>query len=206
MSLALCCLCAFFCGGVPFALVVVRVLKGKDVRSIGSGNVGATNASRAFASKGGRIGAFLLIYLLDAAKGFVPAYFGLALLGDPSLGAGVSMGAAAILGHVFTPFLWFRGGKGVATTTGVLCALDWRVTCIALAAFFVVRVMTGQVFFGSLAIGVALAIATIALEPAAAFGTRLPLTLLSLALMVFLFWTHRSNLKKHFAKAPELAQ
>ena len=99
---------------MPFALVVVRALKGVDVRTIGSGNVGATNASRAFASKGGRIGAFLAIYLLDAAKGFAPAWFGPALIGDAALGTGVALGAAAILGHVFTPFLGFRGGKGVA--------------------------------------------------------------------------------------------
>lgn len=206
MALALGCLCAFLLGGVPFALVVVRALKGVDVRTIGSGNVGATNASRAFASKGGRIGAFLAIYLLDAAKGFVPAWFGPSLIGDASLGAAVALSAAAILGHVFTPFLGFRGGKGVATTTGALLALDWRVTCIALASFFVVRFATGHVFFGSLAIGVALAASAIALEPAAAFGARLPLTILTLVLAVFLFWTHRSNLQKHFAKPSEVAR
>lgn len=206
MALALGCLCAFLLGGVPFALVVVRALKGVDVRTIGSGNVGATNASRAFASKGGRIGAFLAIYLLDAAKGFAPAWFGPSLIGEASLGAAVALSAAAILGHVFTPFLGFRGGKGVATTTGALLALDWRVTCIALASFFVVRFATGHVFFGSLAIGVALAASAIALEPAAAFGARLPLTILTLVLAVFLFWTHRSNLQKHFAKPSEVAR
>jgi glycerol-3-phosphate acyltransferase PlsY len=206
MALALGCLCAFLLGGVPFALVVVRALKGVDVRTLGSGNVGATNASRAFASKGGRIGAFLAIYLLDAAKGFAPAWFGPSLIGDASLGAAVALSAAAILGHVFTPFLGFRGGKGVATTTGALLALDWRVTCIALASFFVVRFATGHVFFGSLAIGVALAASAIALEPAAAFGARLPLTILTLVLAVFLFWTHRSNLQKHFAKPSEVAR
>jgi glycerol-3-phosphate acyltransferase PlsY len=104
-----------------------------------------------------------------------------------------------VLGHVFTPFLGFRGGKGVATATGALFALDWRVTAIALAVFFAVRLLTGHVFFGSLALGCALPVAAIALAPDAAFGARLPFTLLCLLLAAFLVWTHRSNLRKHFA-------
>ena len=199
MLVGVVCLCAFFVGAVPFALLVVRLLKGIDVRTVGSGNVGATNASRAFASKGGRIGAFLLIYLLDAGKGFLPA-----LLAPRCVDADVQLvavlaGAAAVLGHVFTPFLGFRGGKGVATATGVLLALDWQVTLIALAVFFVVRWGTGQVFWGSLALGLALPAAAIGLHADAAFGARLPLTVLCLVLAAFLVWTHRSNLKKHFA-------
>lgn len=200
MAAVLLCTVAFLLGAVPFALLVVRLCKGIDVRTVGSGNVGATNASRAFASRSGRLGAFLGIYLLDALKGFAPAYWGPPLIGaaDPLL-LGVLAGAAAVLGHVFTPFLGFRGGKGVATATGVLLALDWQVTGIALAMFFVVRALSGQVFFGSMALGLSLPAAAIALQPADAFGTRLPLTLLCLLLAGFLIWTHRSNLKKHFA-------
>jgi glycerol-3-phosphate acyltransferase PlsY len=104
-----------------------------------------------------------------------------------------------VLGHVFTPFLRFRGGKGVATATGALLALDWRATGLAVLVFFAVRWATGQVFLGSLALGLALAAAAILLHPAAAFGERLPVTVLCLLLAVLLFWTHRSNLKKHFA-------
>jgi len=199
MLVGVVCLCAFFVGAVPFALLVVRLLKGVDVRTVGSGNVGATNASRAFASKGGRIGAFLLIYLLDAAKGLLPAMLAPRFVaGDAQLVA-VLAGASAVLGHVFTPFLGFRGGKGVATATGVLLALDWRVTSIALGVFFVVRWLTGQVFWGSIALGLALPAAAISLQPDVAFGARLPLTVLCLVLAAFLVWTHRSNLKKHFA-------
>ena len=195
------CVLAFLSGAIPFALLVVRVCKGVDVRKVGSGNVGATNASRAFASKGGRLLAFLGIYLLDAGKGLLPALLLPAYVeGQDQLLVGVAVGAAAVLGHVFTPFLGFRGGKGVATATGVLLALDWRVTAIALGVFFVVRFATGHVFFGSIALGVALATAAIGLEPDAAFASRLPLTLLTLAMALFLIWTHRSNLKKHFGQ------
>jgi glycerol-3-phosphate acyltransferase PlsY len=201
MALVSLCLVAFLLGAVPFALLVVRLCKGVDVRRVGSGNVGATNASRAFTSKGGRLAAFLAIYLLDAAKGFAPAWWGPTWfgVGEPSTAA-VLAGAAAVLGHVFTPFLGFRGGKGVATATGVLLALDWQVTAIALVVFFVVRAATGHVFFGSMALGISLPAAAIALHPDTAFSARLPLTLLCLLLAVFLVWTHRSNLRKHFAR------
>jgi acyl phosphate:glycerol-3-phosphate acyltransferase len=192
---------AFALGAVPFAWLIVKLAKGIDVRTLGSGNVGATNASRAFASKGGRIGVFLLVYVLDAGKGLLAA-----LLGGVGSGAlfsaspeAVICAAFAILGHVFTPFLGGRGGKGVATASGALAALDWRVTAIALGVFFVVRFATGQVFFGSLALGVGLAGAAIAIDPASAFGERLPLTVLCLLIAAFLFWTHRSNLAKFVA-------
>lgn len=199
MPLAVGCVLAFLLGGVPFALVVVRVLKGVDVRAVGSGNVGATNASRAFASKGGRIGAFLLIYLLDAAKGFLPALLASRWIASPGpVLVAVACGAAAVLGHVFTPFLRFKGGKGVATATGVLFALDWLTTLVALGVFFAVRFGTGEVFFGSLALGLGLAAGSILLHLDSAFGERLPITILCAVLALFLFWTHRSNLKKHF--------
>jgi glycerol-3-phosphate acyltransferase PlsY len=183
---------AFLCGAIPFAWVAVRLCKGRDLRTIGSGNVGATNASRAFEGKGARLTAFLAIYVLDAGKGLLPTLY--LAKGEPELGAVVA--AAAILGHVFTPFLGGRGGKGVATATGALLALDWQAVLVALGVFFAVRFATGQVFFGSLALGVALAAAAIFLHADQAFGERLPITLLCMVMAAFLFWTHRSNLTK----------
>ncbi|MEO6594152.1 MAG: glycerol-3-phosphate acyltransferase [Planctomycetota bacterium] len=199
MVFAVACLVAFLLGAVPFALLVVRVVKGVDVRTVGSGNVGATNASRAFASAKGRTAAFVAIYLLDAAKGFAPALLGPQFVAEPRLVVGTACGAAAVLGHVFTPFLGFRGGKGVATATGVLFALDWQATAIAMVVFLVVRWCTGQVFFGSLALGLALAAAAMLLHLDTAFAERLPVTMLCCLLALLLFWTHRSNLKKHFS-------
>ena len=189
---------AFAVGAVPFAWLIVRLLKGVDVRSVGSGNVGATNACRAFDGKGARIAVFLLVYVLDAAKGFVGASLGGWIVGDGSVAPTVCA-AAAILGHVFTPVLGWRGGKGVATASGALLRLDWRVTLIALGAFFLVRFPTGHVFFGSLALGLGLFVGAVALEPSEAFGARLPLTLLCLGIALFLVWTHRSNLQKFFS-------
>jgi glycerol-3-phosphate acyltransferase PlsY len=200
MSVVLVCGLAFALGAIPFALLVVRACKGIDVRTVGSGNVGATNASRAFATQSGRLIAFAAIYALDAAKGFVPAWWGPEFAPAlPAMTVGVLGGSAAVLGHVFTPLLGFRGGKGVATATGALFALDWLVAAIAIGVFFVVRAATGHVFFGSLALATALPIAAIAMHADTAFGERLAFTLLCALLAALLFWTHRSNLQKHFA-------
>ncbi len=192
---ALRCAVAFLCGAVPFAWICVRLCKGIDLRTVGSGNVGATNASRAFTGKGARLFAFVGIYLLDAGKGLLPVLW----LADPAAGdltLGALVAACAVLGHVFTPFLGFSGGKGVATATGALLALDWQAVLVAIGVFFVVRFGAGQVFFGSLALGLALAAAAILLHPDSAFGARLPVTVLCCAMAAFLFWTHRSNLGK----------
>ena len=201
MSLAPRAAAAFVLGAVPFAWLIVRLAKGIDVRTLGSGNVGATNASRAFRGQGARVGVFVLVYLLDAGKGLVGTWLGwqAGSSATSSLSAAVICAACAILGHVFTPFLRGRGGKGVATASGALVVLDWRVTAIALGVFFLVRFTTGQVFFGSLALGLGLAAAVIAIDPANAFGERLPLTVLCLLVAVFLFWTHRSNVAKFLA-------
>jgi glycerol-3-phosphate acyltransferase PlsY len=198
--LLLACTLAWLLGGVPFGLVLVRLFCGVDIRTIGSGNVGATNASRAFPGRA-RLPVFLLIYVLDFGKGFVPAmffpgWFGLA----PGALAPVLVGAAAILGHCVSPFLGFRGGKGVATTTGVFAAVDGIALLCGLGAFGLVFGATRQVFWGSLALGVALPVAVIAQAPGAAFGDRLPITVLALAIAGFLFWTHRSNLRKFRAE------
>ncbi len=200
MSVVLVCGLAFALGAIPFALLVVRACKGIDVRTVGSGNVGATNASRAFATRRGRLIAFVAIYVLDAAKGFAPAWWGPEFAPTlPAMTVGVLGGSAAVLGHVFTPLLGFRGGKGVATATGALFALDWLVAAIAIGVFFVVRAATGHVFFGSLALATALPVAAIAMHVDTAFGERLAFTLLCALLAALLFWTHRSNLQKHFA-------
>jgi len=200
MSLTIGCLLAWVLGGIPFGLVLVKAFTGQDLRRLGSGNVGATNASRAFENRKVGLAVFFGIYLLDAAKGFVPAFWGPDLLphgavGDDSPFAGVLLGASAIFGHCVSPWLRLRGGKGVATTTGVLAALDWRALAVALGVFLVVYLVTRKVFLGSLALGVALAVAVVAFEPGAALDARLPITVLALAIAVFLFYTHRSNIR-----------
>jgi glycerol-3-phosphate acyltransferase PlsY len=110
-------LASFVLGAVPFGVVVSRLFYGRDLRESGSGNIGAANALRAL-GKGGAVA----VLLLDGLKGAAPVVAGRALDG-PVLAAVAAF--AAIAGHCFSPFLGFRGGKGVATNFGALCALAW---------------------------------------------------------------------------------
>lgn len=108
---------AYLVGAIPFGLLIVRLVTGGDVRKVGSGNIGATNVARAAGKKNAA-----LVLLLDAAKGFAPAF--LARLFLPGEGLWVAgIGFAAFLGHCFPIYLKFRGGKGVATALGVSLAL-----------------------------------------------------------------------------------
>ena len=203
MMISLGLLAAYLLGSIPFALLAVRFLAGVDVREIGSGNVGATNASRAF-GKRMRLPVFVLIYLLDCCKGLLPTLYGPELFGlssGPDLSFQLLFGAAAILGHCTSPFLRFKGGKGVATTTGVVACLAPYVLVAAFAVFFLVLGLTRQVFLGSLAIGLTLAIGVIVEDPSTAFGARWPLTLFCSAVAVFLFYTHRSNIQKMMTRS-----
>ena len=114
MSFSLGCLAAYLLGGIPFSLLLVRLLKRVDLRTIGSGNVGATNASRAFGGRA-KLAVFLLIYALDTAKGFVPAFLATVYVGHL---AGVIAGGAAMLGHWRPLFLRFERGRKVVATCG----------------------------------------------------------------------------------------
>ncbi|MHC4957430.1 MAG: glycerol-3-phosphate 1-O-acyltransferase PlsY [Planctomycetota bacterium] len=181
---------AFLLGAIPFAYLFVRAVLRQDVRQSGSGNPGATNAARLF-PKPWRIPGFLFIFLLDAGKGFVAC----AVL--PTLWPGLPEHApaaaalAAVLGHSFSPFLAFKGGKGVATTLGCLFALEPLATAIALATFFVIYGATRVVAAGSLGIAIAL--------PAAVFlhgEAHLSVGLLASLLGALIIVRHRSNIAR----------
>ena len=181
---------SFLIGGIPFAFLAVAILLRKDVRKSGSGNVGATNAARHFAGKG-RFVAFFSIFLLDAAKGYLaagvlPGVFDLAHGPWPA-----AAGLAAVLGHVFTPYLRTLGGKGVATTVGVLFALEPVATTIALAAFLLVFGLTRTVALGSIALGLVLPVATFVHGEADAYVLTLTVTL-----AVLIVVRHTSNIRR----------
>ena len=118
---------AFACGSIPFGPIVAR-LKGIDLRTVGSGNIGATNVSRALGWKWG-----VLVYLLDAVKGAAPVLAAgsfAGILGKPAdevarpdMWWWLMLPIAAVLGHMFSPFVGFKGGKGVATGSGAMLAV-----------------------------------------------------------------------------------
>ena len=114
--IALALLASYVAGSIPFGLLVARAASGKDVRAVGSGNIGATNVARA----AGRTAAALTLFF-DALKGFAPAAIAERTLLEP-WGPAVC-GIAAVIGHCFPVWLRFRGGKGVATGLGVALAV-----------------------------------------------------------------------------------
>lgn len=120
----------YLCGSVPFGLLVARMLGLGDIRQIGSGNIGTSNVLRS----GNKLAA-LLTLLLDAAKGWLPAFAALELWGP--LTAAIA-GLGAVVGHCFPVWLRFRGGKGVATALGVLLAWHWMIAAYGLAVWLVV--------------------------------------------------------------------
>jgi glycerol-3-phosphate acyltransferase PlsY len=124
----------YLLGSVPFGIIIGRTLYGIDPRTVGSGNIGTANSMRAF----GRTGA-VLVLLGDALKGAIPTYVALRLFDDPWISAGV--GLATVIGHNWSMFLRFKGGKGVATTLGVVIVLS----LLAAVAFGAVWLATAAI-------------------------------------------------------------
>ncbi len=179
-------LLGYLLGSIPFGLLVTRASGAQDPRTIGSGNIGATNVLRT-----GHKGLAALTLLLDAAKGAVAVGIAGWLWPDPmppSLQA-IIAGAFAFLGHVYPVWLRFKGGKGVATFLGIALALSWpcglAFAVVWLAAFAVTR--------HSSVGGMTAAIAT---PVAAAIVNRSDLTLVFLLLMLVVLWKHRANVER----------
>jgi len=147
---------AYLLGSIPFGFLLVRIFRKEDIRTVGSGNIGATNVVRS-----GAKGLGALTFLLDAAKG----YFAVALVGrlvfmpSPPVAVLVSLSAVAaifaVLGHMYPVWLRFRGGKGVATAFGVFVALSPWAALIGLAIFVAVMAIWRYVSLASIASAVA---------------------------------------------------
>jgi glycerol-3-phosphate acyltransferase PlsY len=148
-TLILWCLGAFLCGSIPFGLVLVKLAGKGDVREYGSGNIGATNVSRV----GGKALGIVTL-LLDILKGFLPVYLAKQFsLGESALSM---LALFAVLGHVFTPWLKFQGGKGVATALGVALAFRAAMVLPALGVFIVLVLAFRYVSLGSVMAAMAL--------------------------------------------------
>jgi glycerol-3-phosphate acyltransferase PlsY len=152
-------LLAYLLGSIPTGYLVARA-RGVDIRTVGSGNIGATNAFRVLGKK---LGIFVL--LIDALKGWVAVQCGAALVNQLLPGAPleylrITAALAAILGHNFTCWLHFKGGKGIATSAGVLLALVPWSLAIILSLFIILFVTTRYVSIGSIAASFTLPFAT----------------------------------------------
>jgi len=173
----------YLLGSVPFGILVGRLLFGVDPRTVGSGNIGTANAMRAF----GRFGAALVL-VGDAAKGAVPTFVAMHLLADPFSVAAV--GLAAVVGHNWSIFLRLRGGKGVATTLGVIIVLSLPAAAVFgavwIATAAIVRYASVASMLGSAAVPVALFFEH---DPA-------PFVWYGIIAAALVVWRHRDNLRR----------
>ena len=182
---------SYLLGSIPFSLLL-GFIGGKDIREHGSKNVGATNVWRVCGKKLG-----LAAFALDFAKGLIPVLWFWHLSGDwpPVPYAPILVGVAAVLGHTFPVWLKFKGGKGVATSAGVVAGLMWQPFLVAFAVFFVVVALFHYISLGSMLGSIALAVATIIMLPAP-FGANFPLVAAALLLSVLIIIRHWKNIER----------
>ena len=186
-------LIAYLLGTLLGSLILGR-LRGVDIRSMGSGNAGATNALRTQ----GKLFGFLVL-IVDIAKGLVAVWWlptaVLPAVGiDPALPREwliVACGFAVIVGHVYPVWFGFRGGKGAATVVGVVAAMDLHLLAPMVVSWFVVLVLSGYVSLATMLSAVVLVVAVCILEP-----NNVPLLSFCAAMTVFVVYTHRSNIAR----------
>ncbi len=215
LSMLLSAVIGYLLGSISFAIIVTRRFSGKDIRSFGSGNAGATNVLRSQ----GKLPA-LLTFLGDLAKSMASVYVGGVLLRtlqlapqtDPALltsnpehlaliGSYLA-GLCCVLGHIYPVFYGFRGGKGVMTVFGMTLILDWRTALVALSVFILVVLFSRMVSLGSIVAGVSLPITTYLMRtfayhqawPTVAFCTVAMAIITAIAII-----KHRENIKRIIA-------
>ena len=184
MKPALLLLAAYLLGAFPTSLLVAR-LRGIDLQKHGSGNLGATNAFRVLGWK-----AALPVFIVDIAKGWFPTFFFSRWDGVDSIALALAYGGAAIIGHVFSVYVRFKGGKGVATSTGVLLALAPVAVGVGLLIWAGLVYLTGYVSLASIVSALIVPI-VIALVQG-----RGPILWLGIGLALFVVFAHRANIRR----------
>ncbi len=182
---------AYLIGAIPFALIVGKVGYGIDLREHGSGNLGATNVNRVLGWRSA-----LLVALLDVAKGALAVGLAAWVFGfgiprsDPFYDwMLICAFIAAILGHSYSPYIRFSGGKGIATAAGGLIIITPVALLILLATFIVVIALTRWVSLGSIVIAAEFPFLVLLL-----YGDREPFVIMSFLASALVLWRHRSNM------------
>lgn len=179
---------AYLVGGIPFGFLIGKA-RGIDVRTVGSRNIGATNVFRTVGRGWG-----LLAFLLDVLKGLLPVLAAkrFAPAGLPWLP--LAVGAACVAGHMLTPYMKFRGGKGVATAFGMLIGLVPALVGVAFAIFAAVFALSHYISLGSCSAAVFLAVAVWFRWLGCAGTGDIPQAALITVMALFVVWKHRSNI------------
>lgn len=191
---------AYLIGAIPFGFLTAKLLKGVDIRTMGSGNIGATNVGRVLGFR-----FFVLVFLLDMGKGLLPT-LGFPWLVARATGQGsrsatlaVLVAVATILGHNFPVYLRFKGGKGVATSCGALCVLDPIAMLAAFLAFVTLLLVTRYVSMSSLLAGaVFVGVHFVQVRDPWA-RDQVVMSVLMIGLLVLLVIRHRKNLERIWA-------
>lgn len=181
-------LASYLLGAVPFGLLFTKLFSGVDVRSVGSGNIGATNVLRAAGKK-----VAVLTLLADGLKGFLPVFLARLFVHDEWTTA--ISGAAAILGHIFPVYLGFKGGKGVATSFGVVLGVSPWTGVVALLAWLIAAIVWRYSSLSALIAFASYPLVTFAVPP----EPSKPYGLLSLFIFGMIYYRHRENIKRLLA-------
>lgn len=173
---------SYILGSVPFGLIICRALRGIDIRELGSGNIGATNVLRTVGK-----GPAAIVFVADVLKGLIPVVASRMLFPNASWIA-ILAGTLAILGHTFSLFLRFKGGKGAATGLGVIVGLDWRAACIGFGVWLIVLMLCRYVSLASISASASI--------PVLMWAFHLPLwyQLFGLLAASFVILKHRPNI------------
>lgn len=182
IELAIAAIASYLCGSIPFGVLIAKA-KGVDIMSVGSGNPGATNVWRTLGPAAG-----FTVFLTDTLKGAVPAAIVLWLSKDASFG--LVAGILAIIGHTFSPFLKFKGGKGVATAFGALVGSAPIIAGIVFAIFALIVALTRYISLGSIIAVISLVGLGIAFNmPAFVIGAYA-------VMAVFIVYRHSENIAR----------
>lgn len=175
---------SFLCGSIPFGVLIGKS-RGVDVRAVGSGNTGATNSWRAMGPQMG-----MVVFALDVAKGVVGPLLGNWLAPGNEIGI-AACGIAAVLGHIFSPFLGFKGGKGIATSLGALLGLMPIVGVLIFVVWGIGLGLTRMISAASIAGCIALPILSLVFYP-----QHWAYFVVALLMSVFAFVKHIPNIKR----------
>jgi len=182
--IALFAIAAFLIGSIPFGYLIGRTFYRTDLRAQGSGNIGAMNALRSLGKTGGAV-----VLLLDALKGFIPVFVAIVYFRGPGVASAV-VAACAVLGHCFSPWLRWRGGKGVATSFGAIFAMSWAAGLVAVGGWIAGALLTQYSSVGSMLGSI---LAPIALW---FFTGSVAETAYGVVAALFIVYTHRENVAR----------